>query len=232
MAEEPDGVRRNVKIAVRKSVSEWSEEGESECREVSCRLHRGREKSQSYLTQQHWNRQTRDDTKTQTRCPSTFFVCLDEWTTLLQDDCRRRLLTARLPVLTWVSVCCRDLAREGFVCAERTPGAQLKRKKRGTWGGTKSKKSRCYSLTPIFVIWPSVLHRGSGFTGIRMWWKMKTLQEECLCPAAWLCSFAKRSNNYSRFSGVFFHFFIVLSSSSSSSPHCFKSSAHTEQDRR
>lgn len=48
MAEEPDGVRRNVKR--NRSVSE---ESESECREVSCRLHRGREKSQSSLTQQH-----------------------------------------------------------------------------------------------------------------------------------------------------------------------------------
>lgn len=37
MAEEPDGVRRNVKIAENRSVSE---ESESECREVSCRLHR------------------------------------------------------------------------------------------------------------------------------------------------------------------------------------------------
>lgn len=155
MAEEPDGVRRNVKIAVRKSVSEWSEEGESECREVSCRLHRGREKSQSSLTQQHWNKQTRDDTKPRRGVPQPF--CLSRWVNASLYASRATTGFWQRGFQSWREwVPAADSALCKALCVPNEHQAHIqKEKQNGRWGGEpKSKKSRCYSLTPILVIWP------------------------------------------------------------------------------
>lgn len=150
MAEEPDGVRRNVKIAVRKSVSEWSEEGESECREVSCRLHRGREKSQSYLTQQHWNRQTRDDTKPRQDVPQPF--CLSRWVNSSLYATAGRL-QAKAPDSEASSLdvgeCLLLRPRSGRLCVCWTnTGRTVKKKKKGDVGGNQIKKIPLLQLNP------------------------------------------------------------------------------------